>query len=651
MSLLYVIAYLGLLVAPGLVLAVGLRFPPQLLILSAVSLSYSLFVVTALVFKWFGGAYEGLTAAWLILAVLATVIGAVLARRHGNTTPRIIRVPWVAVATMAAVLAYLWLAGPYLEVPSDHWWHLGKFQKYSEIVSKGMIDSAAGWNELFKPKNEYWYLFHVLLCRITGSELTGSLNTVCILNTLLFLSGVYGFTLYIFRHDAGSTLQRNAIAAVAVLFFILHFGISVFSYVRYYALAPTMLNYVVYLGMAGLFIYWLDETSPASVVPVILFIAFPVLWAVHKQEAMFLGLALASMAGVVFLRNLWRIRQPGWRQAIVSSRLWRERQFVISALFAVALLIYLVVHAYAYLNFTRHTATLHGRVINIENIAPFFRNLYILDPTVDFYKVVTVWGLFIFALYLKERERFRGNTYINAMMWLPLLTIFNPVFVDFFLRFSWPEVMWRITYMLPLPFVAAYLAVHYARSLAAPGAIMARLGNAVALLLLAVLLFPINTRFVQASEYRWPTLVPVAATNDHRLWADLLSELRSYPEMTILTDRVTGYVINGMTGHHYPGYKFYGRGALPTYEKAYTEAVFDRYGYELVVINLRDGAPSLVGKLSRHWPENVMRVTDLYSPEFMEFIRGNPRRFALQWSNDRISIYRVNRIQRIKADG
>jgi len=283
----------------------------------------------------------------------------------------------------------------------------------------------------------------------------------------------------------------------------------------------------------------------------------------------------------------------------------------------------------------------NNRLVSAENLFPFLKNLYILDPTYQFYQVVTAWGVLIFLLYIVHRNWFRGNVYLAAAMLIPVTTVFNPLFIDFFLRIYYAELVWRMCFMLPLPFIGGYVLTRYVAYLWTGAQWWKRVGTVVGITMLLVLLAPIDTRYFQQDYSRFETVRAVKYGNDYRQWQDLIDVLNHIDSKGIITDRVTGYVINGLTMHDYHGFKFYGKGAVPYNLPRYDAESFKGKEDWLLVINQRDGNYSRVGAISKHWSPRELQVSRHYSAELIRFVESRPDRFAKVWAADRIEVYRI----------
>jgi hypothetical protein len=260
--------------------------------------------------------------------------------------------------------------------------------------------------------------------------------------------------------------------------------------------------------------------------------------------------------------------------------------------------------------------------------------MFAADPGGRFLDVVGLWGLAVCALSLLQWRRLAEQWFLAAALVTPLVTLFNPVFVDLFLRFSYPEVLWRFALMMPLGFAAALLVW-----LPQP----ARWQRWAVPALLLGLLWPLDPAPVRGWDTRLYSVLPVSPANDHRQWADLYAYLRGQGKQNILTDPVTGYAVPGLTGRKYRGgYKYW---PMPEYllnRRQLQVADFDKYRGWTLVVNLRDGEPSRNGRLSRHWPEDVLRVSQYYSPQFRKLLRSRPDRFRVLWGRDRIRVFEIS---------
>lgn len=634
--------YLLAMVVPGALLACVLGLHPNRAVAS-IALSLLVLVLTLLAARAAGLGTSGF--GYLLAVVYGVIILAAGGSwRSGGAQWRF--KPWAGISegtpavVLAAAGAYMLWAGPYTEVPSDAWWHIGRINDQLHRVTAGSIGSLAGLDNIFNKFELYWYTLLAYFLHLSGRGLGESLDYIAMGNTLLFCGGVYAFSFRIFDEIVPSRPTRHAVAAASVFFFVAHFGISVFSYVRYYVYAPTILNYIVYLAAVACVLTFLRQERGGYRhlgVAVSLTVVAAML---HLQEAVFIGI----MAGaVVVVTVLARAGSGVLASAAGSHRGYRgwltaDRATVSFWLFVI---VYLLLHITAYVTITRHNPLAHGVMDDIRNYLPFLRNLYVLKPGHQFYQVVTVWGLVVYVLFLASWRRFSEAPFLRAGMLIPVLTVFNPVFNDLFLRYSWPEVLWRMCYMIPLPLLGGYFLVMACKAGFERRATAARLAAPVTAAALLGLLLPVQSTFLVSPYSKIHTLKRVEAANDHRLWKDLIDFLSTRERTRIITDRVTGYVVNGLTHHVYGGYKFYDVARFKVDRDGYRKRDFMRKDEWMVVINMRDGAPSMVGRHGGHWPEDIMQVSRLYSNEFLEYVRDRPALFERIWDSAEIEVYRI----------
>lgn len=635
----FILLYLFLAIAPGTLVAAVLNLEAARLAVS-IALSFAILVAIVLAGRLLhleGGAFDALFGG--VYAVIGAA-GAWYLRRRASWR----RVQWadgtllIPGAVVAATAGYLLAAGPYTEVPSDGWWHIGRINDLLHEVSGGFIDPIESTRDLFDKVDGYFYIILAYLLHLTNEDVEPALGHIALVNTLLFVLGVYSFTLYVFRDMVPDRTTRHAVAAATVFFFVAHFGLGVFSYVRYYVFAPTIINYVVYLAGMACCLSFIEAGRGRYRCLAVAAVLGGVAMVVHAQEALF----LATMFGAVLLVKVAGIllagRAAGAGPGIIPPDAESRRSLL---LFVGLFVAYVIFHAVAYATVTRHNPYIHDRMVDIHAYVPFLRNLYVLKPGFQFYQVVTVWGVLVYLLFLLYFRTFSRSVYITAGMILPFMTVFNPVFTDLFLRFSWPHLLWRMCYLIPLSFVAGYLLVEGCRRIKSGRGMGSRLSACAMVAVLLGLLLPINTTFFVSPYSRIYTLAPVDPGNDHRQWMDMIGYLNTIESEGVISDPVTGYVINGLTQHRYRGYKFYGERAFDVGQSSYNTHDFRRLRDRVVVINERDGKLSAAGRPGGHWPADILKVSGKYSGAFKRYVSGSPETFKELWSADRISVYRI----------
>lgn len=548
---------------------------------------------------------------------------------------------WLVPGALTAVwIVYLAGLGPYTEIPADAWWHLGKIQDALETMNAGALPQEAEFGGALKRNGDFWYFLPAVSLHLAGLTLKDALGHIATVNTVLLLGAVYSFGLYLFRQMGADRTTRHAMAAASMFFFSIHFGVNVFSYIRYYTFAPTFLNYVLYLAAVATFARFtqdkrIDFKGAAVLVALVAAMAL-----VHLQEAMFtcimafiILIVAAWQANAEALRSWWVI---GARPRFVSSH---ARRLAIAAVIAISGA--LVFWVYLYLAVDRSNPLYHNYLVPLEYLVPFLKNLYILNPTYQFYQVVTIWGVVVYLLYIANYRTLRTSNVLTAGMLAPLFTVFNPAFIDLFLRVHYADLVWRLCFMLPLAFVAGYIMVHSVAGLGRMSGITRNVGRILVAVLLVGLLAPIRTTFVNEPYSRLETLRASSLKNDYRHWEDMLDFLGGIESKGIITDRVTGYMINGLTHHYYPGFKFFGNGAVRYNLSRYGPDSFRDCDGWVVVVNRRDGVHSRVGAISRHWSPAEAQVSRHYDQAFVEHLERNPGHFVKLWERDRIAVYRI----------
>lgn len=656
---LYAVLVLAWFLVPGFLIAHAIGLGTMALKL-ALPLSYALLVVNVFAARYFA-VDVGVFANVLYLELLALVLlvplvhrmppSAIAAslRRSFDTAAAAVRdnsaTAMLFVALFTVLSGYLLWAGPYTEVPSDFWTHVGKTQyEYLALSEEGTFRGFADWREFGGKAAAYWYAIQAFLCHAAGITVEQSFAPQAFVNSMLMLVAVYLFTNRILRGGTLGTFARHGAAALAVVFFLLHFGTSVFSFVRYYTFGPVFFNYVVYLTFIVLVLDFLGPSREPKAAFVPLFAILGALMGViHLQELLFAVILGYAILAVTWLRRSVfgepRIEGDAGQGSAMSPR-------QLDLLFYGATILAAVAAIATHVLLDRHDPMAFNRMVRLETLLPFTDNLYVLDPNKQFYETLTPWGYLVGVLFLLHWNRFRANPVLVAGMLNPLYTVLNPVFTDLFLRVSWPELVWRFLYIMPFAITGGVLAAH------ALVAVFGRVrpirkayGFAVTAALVA-LLFPVKTTFFDSPYSKFYTLAPVAAENDHRNWRDLyayLNELdRTY---SILTDPVTGYTVRALTGHTYHGAKFhtYHWGGYQDFnDPPYELDDFRRYHGWLFVINRRDGGYSETGRVSRHWRDVQLEVHRYYRGGLVEFVEANPQVFRRVWEQDAVRIYEID---------
>jgi len=275
-------------------------------------------------------------------------------------------------------------------------------------------------------------------------------------------------------------------------------------------------------------------------------------------------------------------------------------------------------------------------MIPLSSFVPFIDHLYVGNPSHQIYRSVTVWGLVVYALFLLHWRSFLPSRYLVAGMLLPVVTVFNPLFADLFIRYSDATPFYRFMYVVPLHIVAAYCIVEYVSRLKARDW-RGRIAAATGIAALVATLYPGGPLLPGNSYSRLHTLREIPAGNDYQQWRDVLGFLQSVEATRVISDPVTSYLVRAVTPHRAAGYKFHQAHVPLDRESDY----YASFSGALLVLNHRDGGVSQNGRRARHWPADVLQVSRYYPDSIDKLVRAHPRRFELIWERDRVRIYRI----------
>ncbi len=630
--------------------------------------SYSLVVLNLVALEWVRA------PAWVFAAAFSVETAALAAaewsrcrraRPGGGHGPAagfrpLARRAWPPLLIALGVLLYLAWAGAYMELPADPCKHLGRvWTAWAPLAEEGRLMPLAlpgtqtgydrqsdllvpGLLSLLTRQGSHWYVLQALLCRWSGlavGELPGPLTLA---NMLVFCWTVYAFTLWLW---AGRRWPRGRVVAVAlttVLLTALWLGISLFAFIRYYALAPAMINYGIFLAVMMLSLDYLAERRwrrPA------VWLAPLWVWTLlvtHTQEAAF-AFFMGMGALLVLETRLPTRRRPG--SAAPAGRRVNWSKVHVFAAAAVAAYVLLALEALG-----KPVAEFApGLFTPLMDAAPRAGPWYILSPHGQFYQVLTGWGVFVGVLFLVHARDFESSPFLLAGMLMPVLTVFNPLSLTLLARWA-PDVqaLYRFSYLLPLPLVAGWLAVRFWSELVAPRAVGSpgvgrRMRSAVCLLGLAGLLLPWEPLFGWRSNSRLFTLRPIPPANDLRHWGDLIAELQARPGARIVSDPYTRVLLRTMN-IRVASWKVFRRLANTPNARQAMLRELDPNRETLLAVNRRVGAFSANGARSGHWTGDVLQQFPGFYPEsLLESIRRNPRHYRRLWARDGIVLYEIVR--------
>lgn len=648
----FVVIALILLFLPGLSI-IYLTGLDKYRYLFSFSLSYSLFVLLLRSTAYFGLDIESFKLFYFLLIFSLFTLAAIKIYRTVRNNKNTCTVKYCSCHNYAKsaslyililVTGYFLLAGPYVELPSDIFKHLEYMQNTTrEIFSSENTGKPITY--YIGQNGRYWHYLYSFISIWSGYSLHEAILPASYFNVSVFLLGLFFFSMVVFRgmQPSPKILVFTSLAAVFFTFF--HFGINIFSFIRYYALAPVILNFVLYFSVMAVIIDFYRSSSWNIKYLIVAGIIFYTSQYIHRQETLFIILMICIMSFYLFfqkhlpsLKLIWE--GEGKRIIISPVKIFTDK---INISFLITQTMMLSVFIYSYVSISSNPIT-RNKLIPVENIFPFFKNMYILNPGFQFYNVVTVWGVLVILLFVFNIKKFRNNAFLMAGMMSPFFTVFNPFFTDLFLRHSWGDMLWRMTFLIPIHLVGAYLLVSSIQYIQHGGNLKKAYGIVTALLLI-VFLMPVKTNFLESPYSRVLTLKPVRIENSPEHWSDLIEYLNGIKKhKKIITDPVTGYMLTALTKHTSSRAKFHrkGHGYIEYNFDDYSNNPFDRYKGYLFIINKRNGGMSKAGRIARHWPENILQVENFYFSENLEsYISSNPERFQLLWNNDRVRVYQI----------
>lgn len=542
----------------------------------------------------------------------------------------------IFIIILIGVAVYQKIAGIYHELPADIFKHMEFYQAiFNQLVIHDQLPNMYSLDDNFSKAARYWYHIGAYLAELSNLHPVQIALIQIWVNSSFFIFGIYCFAHFLFKPFIDSTIKLTAVSVLSACFVCLHMGIDVFSFVRYYAIAPVILNYLVYFAaVVCLYQFLRQEINWLSFISFCGIFIFTTA-VIHIQEALFI-ICVFVMIGLVLL----------WGMLIKSSLVKNMNLTRLSLLSALGFIAIIALLFFSY----RHPQVFQPfipKIISLHDLyAAFPKDWLILNPKFQGYQVLTHWGLWISLLYVLCFRLFKGQSYIHAMMLLPIFTVFNPFFVDLFLHYTNEHVVWRLLYLLPIHFVAAYLTISFLSTILY-GSLMRKMLASFALIMIYLMLFPWNVGSINLPYSRIYTLDAVESENSPAHWQDLLAQMQTIDSAEkIITDPVTGYLLTALTKHINYRFKF----LPPIDDYAY---IFDHYDQDsfnhqagrLMIVNLRDGGMSQTGAISRHWPADVLKMKQYYPDNLLSFIDKNPQIFKPVWSQDRITIYQIQTSQ------
>jgi len=632
------IVYVIYLLAPGLIVCYLLNFRRNRFFF-AYGFGITVLVLSQIPFRLWGGQvihwYLLVHAIYLIVLIGALAVRKKAGRPKRRSSNQRIRSSTVGlIGIVGGFITYHLLVGPYTEIPSDFWARLGDVTEQLVLIKSGRIASSSNISQLLDD-TAYIPFLHAAVSRQFSVLPLYLVNSATLITSLLFLVATYWFTLWLVASLRINARRKVAIAFLAVAMTLITFGVATFSYVRYYAYFPHIVNAVLMLAAIVFYLDYLERGHSKFINVITVAVLVFVMAVINQQEALMVMIVLAAISVWKWLKSL---RKCQCMTKLETSRSKLMGCLMLGVSIAVLSLGFIV---------GKPGSGGAPHLVNLGEVIPFLDGWLVANPTLRVWDTIGFMGVVVYVWYFLRRRWFKGLDYINVAMISPVFLLFNPLFVLWFLYVASWDPLWRMAYLVPLPIVSAILVVRLF-DLRSAGHTSFR-GMAIDMPFIALLvlsLLPFQVPFINNDNSRLPSLASVHQSNGALLWNDLIRYFEGLEgNQDFVTDSVTNYVLSTTFTHNgLPRPKESWQRGRNFFEGNYQDKLL-YYGMDdkLLVINNKDGALSVNGKLSGHWPSDILKVSKTYPPDLIEFLDSRPLDYRLMWQNDGIRVYRILR--------
>ena len=521
--------------------------------------------------------------------------------------------------------------GPYTEIPSDFWARIGDVSTQLDRIDLGQFVAVDSYSRILDDKIFIPFV-HAIIAKEVNIAPLWIVPSATWATSILFLLAVYFFTLKLVAPVRLRRPSKILIATLAPIITMLGFGVSTFSYVRYYAYFPHIVNATLMISILALFVDLLRNKQQPRLIAAILFVFFVVQALINKQEFLFTLILTGVMGIAVLLKYYWKICRPnlGWARIISSCAI---------------LLVTIIFIGGSIGKTTGIWAKPH--LIDLGEIHVALKGFLIANPAMRFADTLGIFGIVVYVWYLFRLNWFKGNLYIHVGMVSPLFTLFNPIFVAWFIEWGSWDSLWRFSYLMPLSITASVLVGYtYASNMGRTTMSRSAIVDLALFFAMVISLLPVNVGGYSNNFSRVPSLMPVHASNGALVWEDLLRFLDSIPDRPeILTDYVTNYVVTSALGlKGTPSAKEIWQKKTNVFSGDYQDRLlYYEQDDKILVINLKGGKLSENGRKSGHWPEDILDSAAIYPPDIVPFLESRPSDFQELWKRDKIFVYKILR--------
>ncbi|MAF99691.1 MAG: hypothetical protein CL388_00560 [Acidiferrobacteraceae bacterium] len=609
-------------------------------------ISFSILILIQIPVRAYGGSmsewYVWLHGSIAILLGVGVVVGRW--QQIGFLKKRPQMKPTVGFVVVLVLIAlHLLIVGPYTEIPSDIYVHLGRVKEVSSDICHGKMYYLPIENLITMDNMHYYtipFLHAAVACELGVRPLT-LVPAATLVTSLIFLGVVYWFALRVVAAARLSIFAKTVAAALTVFFTLLWFGVNTFSFVRYYSYFPVIFSFSLLFVVLALSLDYLERPQQGLLqqLPTLLMllVMMLVLRVVHMQEMLF---ALILISGIACWRMVRSFRCSG---GLPQPLIWQARVQGLLAVVVVLLTFFIAISYRSHLlPFGRYISSLrignlmfYPHIIELGDLIPIVRNLPISNPAHHFWDTLTLFGLIVYLWYFFRYRWFAKMDYLVVAMASPLITLFNPLFIYWILHLTPYYLVWRMSYLMPLALAGAFLVVFSFSRASQQKSWQQWVISSILLLVLMGALLPFDSPLIYNYNSRVWSLLNVDKVAGAGLWGDLVEAVDSVDgSRVIFADGATRYLLGSSTRHFEPtrvGYKF---------NLQNRNALLDNRG-ALLVVNRRDGVQTWSATLSKHWRSDVLKVSKRYPKALDKFITKHPDNFKLLWSNDGIWLYEI----------
>lgn len=621
--------YFGILLLPGAISVWLARFRSHRFLYSFF-ISIAFFIFSQVPFRIGGGSLSS----WIVFYGVSIVILIFVSAYHGlKVTEKDIlqknnlslnfhsRHLALLITVMTVWLIIFSVIGPYTEVPSDFWGHLVRTQWELGAISSGQLPSyASSPLTLTLFNREYIHNLHALAWRAFDAKPSEVAYGAQLATTSIFTISLFFFSITQFP-DRWSSVKKISLAITAVTLSILSLGSGNWAFIRYYAFAPVILNLPIFFLGLILFIQFLKNPQISLWnmlgwgIPILLCLAL-----IHLQEAIFLGI-------FIFLITLLAYGQS------LSSRfdLWSANNLQRISIMALVLSILGIVTLSFVIGTLPPLRSHPGVLFDLGQFLPMLNGLLILDPSRQVFATIALSGTAAYIIVISNWRLILSSPYLTVAFLLPFLTIFNPLFIEFWQRLLPTTLLWRFSLLIPSGIALAYILGRQTECSSRP-----RTKKLLITLVSITCFIPIDIDRSGIFASRLPSLIPLNESQDIHWIEDVVEFLETQPRQTIRTDPVTSYVLRGMTNHLLPGRKFYSHTSGIDFSGLSMKQLIEVASSGLVLVNLRDGSDSKTVAALGHWKSNELEVSRFYPTDFISKL--SKLGLKIIWQRDRIYI-------------